>query len=225
MGLYIMAWIIATIAGYVLTKKKYMNYQHGIVWKKESKISDYVDNGFELKPVMPMAEKQPFYDKVMFAIDNLKESEYVKNELRRLVNSNEQKIYFNNDIKYRYCKLIDACLKETYRLNNEGNWINDLQSDISAGVFDVLEKKVILDYEYQYVTPRVFELNARIKNDMGDKLQYFCKEDMILRTLLQEFRKDLVGSSLGYTGESRMEKELKPYEGQIIALPNIRLAM
>jgi hypothetical protein len=79
------------------------------------------------------------------------------------------------------------------------------------------------DGERTYVTKPIFEMSQRLKREFFRTYKKYCDFFYDKRKLIKDVNSDYAILMTGHVGEERVETVLKPYEGQIITIPNLRI--
>lgn len=144
----------------------------------------------------------------------------IKENVIKLIHDRNGELQTNNETKFYYCKVIEQCMDESFRKYENGDWVNEIGLDIDNGF------GIINDFcERPYVTKKLFELSQIVRKKISEPWDGFLEweQKVGISQNFQLFRSESIGASLGEMGEQRVADELRPYEGQIIVLPNLRL--
>ena len=156
-------------------------------------------------------------------VDMVRHTEWendIKEKVIQLIRSREDELRMINEVKLYYCRAIEWRMNDAFRKFQNGDWVNEIRYDIANG-FQVVEEFP----KSTYVTRELFELWQMTREELTEPWKYFQRweEGLAISQSFSEFRGECISVTLGETGEQKVARELQPYEGQILVLPNLRL--
>lgn len=235
---FVIIWAVIEILFSIIFYKRNRNFkQNWVLQHMENRLSDIPKTVQEFPTLSDNEYQVEFRAEVDYAVDVVQCSDWedeVKEKVIELIQDRNDELWVDNKIKSYYCRVVENCMDAAFREDENGNWINEIMSDINSGFKIASESeiengsKIIIagDYETDYYsTQGLFEMfqTARIRLLIPWKCYLEWEKEIGISQHFQEFRSESIGVSLGETGEQRVAMELQPYEGQIIVLPNLRL--
>jgi hypothetical protein len=148
------------------------------------------------------------------SIDKLSATEEQKRKIYDLMRCSDEELYMDNDINYLYCGAVVDLLE------------NHLQKIDVNEYFPFLDQYYEIAYggsERTYVTKPIFEMSQRLRKEFVEPFNNYHELLDEKKELIKDVNADYAILMTGHVGEERVETALKPYEGQIIAIPNLRI--
>jgi hypothetical protein len=147
-------------------------------------------------------------------IDKLSVTEEQKSQIYDLVLCEDEELYMDNDINYLYCGVVVDLLE---------NHLEKLEvSDYFPNIWKYKEI-ARSDRERTHVTKLIFEMSQRLQKEFVAPYDRYRNHIYTKKELIKDVNSDYAILMTGHVGEERVETALKPYEGQIITIPNLRI--
>lgn len=219
---FIVVWIVVQIA-FTFHKRNKILEENGIFTQMKSRFSDMpkVAQWYYTISNDEISEKIP--KEVDYAVDMIRCfdcEEDIKEKVIQLIQNRDSELYVTNEVKLYYCKAIENCMDAAFRKYENGDWVNEIRYDMENG-FAIAEELP----KSTYVTKELFELSQMVRRELSEPWKHYLEweQKVGMSQNFQLFRSESIGITLGEAGEHRVADELKPYEGQVIILPNLRL--
>lgn len=235
---FVVIWVVVEILLiFMFTKQAQIYRENWIFRQMKSRFSDMPKVTQESPLLRNGGMQVECNEQVYYAVDVVRCSDWedeIKEKVIELIESREDELWTNNKIKLYYCRAVENCMDAVFRTYENGDWVNEIMYDIKNGFKIVTESdienasKLVMEEDFTasyYGVRELFELFQTARSNLLEPWNRYAEweKQIGISQRFQEFRNESIGVTLGEKGEQQVARELRPYEGQIIALPNLRL--